>query len=111
MSKHTKMKKILLLISMLALIAIGCKKEEQKEVEPAPVAPTEQMYCITFVHMPVNGEPNTAYDTVMRTCVTAEGGQGIMGLDYPSDYQASWLAQGINHIFVPQPVGDCIECN
>jgi hypothetical protein len=104
------MRKHIFIITIIALIANSCKKEK----EPEPIAPApavEQMYCITFVHMPVNGEPNTAYDTVMRTCVTAEGGQGIMGLSYPEDYQASWLAQGINHIFVPQPVGDCIECN
>lgn len=110
MSKHTKMKKYVFIISMIALIAISCKKEKQ----PEPIAPTpavEQMYCVTFAHVPENGEPASAYDTVMRMCITGEQAQNMMGLAYPQDYQASWIAQGINEIYVPQPIADCSQCN
>ena len=104
------MRKHIFIITIIALIANSCKKEK----EPEPIAPApavEQMYCVTFAHTPQSGEPASDYDTVMQMCITGEQAQNMMGLAYPEDYQASWLAQGINTIYVPRPIAACSLCN
>lgn len=99
----------MLLVSIIAIVAISCKKE--KTPQPATESVTIQMYCLTFIHMKTIGEPDSIpqIDTVYRMCGDKNQVDVYKGVS-PNDYP-QWLKDlGANYAYIPKEIADCSEC-